>query len=202
MWFLGQVPRQVNGTDCGFYVMACVRYLIGGILQGNKGKNWVSLTTICMTWLGKDILGAWHLTHLLVCKCLQLTKNWFHFEDVCTLRTDLHTWCLKCLNELWLWSCCWNFAHHDLIFGPAMRLCTSWSVFWASHATLHIMICFLGQPCDLAKTERVDALDYVVCLTRPANAIWTGPTMQFWSSILGRACLLVLQQSFSFGAAI
>ena len=103
MWFLGQVPRQVNGTDCGFYVMAYMRYLVAGILQGNrnKGKNWVSFLSVVRR---KDVLGAWHLIHFIVYKCLQLTKDWFHFEDVCTLRMDLHRWCFECLNHCWLCS--------------------------------------------------------------------------------------------------
>lgn len=37
-----EVPRQPNGTDCGFYVMTFVRYLIAGILQDGIGKRWLT----------------------------------------------------------------------------------------------------------------------------------------------------------------
>lgn len=43
MHLLGQVPQQPNGSDCGFYVMAFMRYLVAVILQDGASKTRVSV---------------------------------------------------------------------------------------------------------------------------------------------------------------
>lgn len=66
MYLLRQVPQQPNAVDCGFYVMAFIRYLIAGILQNGAGKTWVSGLHFCLLeeHVGSSVVM---LTSLLVC---------------------------------------------------------------------------------------------------------------------------------------
>ncbi|KAI5063453.1 hypothetical protein GOP47_0022000 [Adiantum capillus-veneris] len=86
-------PIQPNAIDCGFYVMAAIRYIIRSCLQ-EKSKSWLS--TICI-WILISFLISFN--PLVFVDVVQVKKTWFIHNDVLALRQSLHSWCLDIVGE-------------------------------------------------------------------------------------------------------